>query len=313
MAGAKGEAARRHDQHRIIPLTYSTMPEGSDLLRSSAARLARNPLGIFALFILLMHSVSTVAGALIPNLDPTMATIFAIYVVGFPVLILFSFMFLVIFHHEKLYAPGDFEDQQHFVDMVQNQRNMGRAVRELREFESYEQVDPDPDPGDAHTAVFGDPAMDAPAESADDDLPSLYLVAETLALDRFEQETGYPLRRNISFPVVIEGRRDLVPFDAAYLSDDAITAIEVILIRRPSTATLNRFVAGKLLSAQAVGAWLQQEGHRENLRIWFVVVVRDASPAQRVQLEEELRRIQARSRMAIEWKVYPYEDLHPLH
>ncbi|MCI6809521.1 MAG: hypothetical protein MR958_04930 [Spirochaetia bacterium] len=39
---------------------------------------------------------------------------FVIFLVIFPVLVLFVFAYLVINHHQKLYAPSDYRDEKNF-------------------------------------------------------------------------------------------------------------------------------------------------------------------------------------------------------
>ena len=71
--------------------------------------VAKNPLAIIALFISFMYgSASLILGTAVGKLDPSDQRALVIFLVSFPLLILFSFLFLVVFHHRKLYAPGDY-------------------------------------------------------------------------------------------------------------------------------------------------------------------------------------------------------------
>jgi ABC-type transport system involved in multi-copper enzyme maturation permease subunit len=83
--------------------------------------LTRNPLGIIALFISLIYGfaclvLSTSLSNLIENTERLPLIWF---IIGFPILILVSFILLVIFHHEKLYAPIDYKDEKNFVSTFQ--------------------------------------------------------------------------------------------------------------------------------------------------------------------------------------------------
>jgi hypothetical protein len=77
--------------------------------------LTRNPLGIIALFISLIYGFAClVLGLSGQNFPPEDRTHLVYFLIGFPILILLSFVFLVVKHHNKLYAPADFKDERNF-------------------------------------------------------------------------------------------------------------------------------------------------------------------------------------------------------
>lgn len=79
--------------------------------------LARNPIGIIALFISLIYGIACyVLSSSIDNLCGQQERLPLIwFIIIFPVLILIVFTFLVVYHHKKLYAPADFKDEKNFV------------------------------------------------------------------------------------------------------------------------------------------------------------------------------------------------------
>lgn len=86
----------------------------------SAKVFARNPLGIIALFIVLVYSFACLlfgfsAEKLIH--EERMPIIY--FVILFPIAILGLFGWLVAKHHNKLYAPSDFKDDKSFLQTVQ--------------------------------------------------------------------------------------------------------------------------------------------------------------------------------------------------
>lgn len=90
----------------------------------SAKDLAKNPLGIIALFIVLVYSFACLlfgfsAEKLIH--EEKMPIIY--FVIFFPIAILGLFGWLVAKHHNKLYAPSDFKDDNSFLQTV-NQTNL---------------------------------------------------------------------------------------------------------------------------------------------------------------------------------------------
>ena len=84
-----------------------------------AVKLSRNPLGIIALFILL---VDALAGCILGfvDLDGTLQAILVCFIALFPVLTILIFAFLVIKYPGNLYAPGDFQNQDHFMEIVKS-------------------------------------------------------------------------------------------------------------------------------------------------------------------------------------------------
>ncbi len=76
-----------------------------------AKRLAYNPLGIIALFIVLCYAIACLLfGASVKSLDAQQRLPLIWFVVLFPIVVLGAFTCLVANHYEKLYAPKDFQD-----------------------------------------------------------------------------------------------------------------------------------------------------------------------------------------------------------
>ena len=82
-----------------------------------AGKLARNPLGIIALFIVLIYGLATATTIYTGNLTPSERLPLTWFLVLFPVLVLLSFIHLVIHHSDKLYGPGDFRDEANFMQL----------------------------------------------------------------------------------------------------------------------------------------------------------------------------------------------------
>jgi hypothetical protein len=86
---------------------------------SSAAKgLARNPLGIIALFIVLIYGFAALTLGFNSFLQPAERLPLVWFLVIFPLIVLFTFAWLVSKHHEKLYAPGDFKTDDGFAEGV---------------------------------------------------------------------------------------------------------------------------------------------------------------------------------------------------
>lgn len=86
----------------------------------SAKELSRNPLGIIALFIVLVYGFACLLfGFSAGTLTPDERTPLIWFVVLFPVLVLILFGWLVSMHHKKLYSPRDYRDDKSFLQTVQ--------------------------------------------------------------------------------------------------------------------------------------------------------------------------------------------------
>lgn len=81
-----------------------------------ARDLVRNPLGIIALFIVLIYGFATLLVGASNNLEANDRFPIVWFLVIFPVIVLFVFAWLVSRHHKKLYAPSDYKDESNFLD-----------------------------------------------------------------------------------------------------------------------------------------------------------------------------------------------------
>lgn len=103
----------------------------SDLSTFSGAAkgLARNPLGIIALFIVLIYGFAAVTLGINSKLESAERAPLVWFLVLFPVAVLLLFGWLVSVHHEKLYAPSDFRSDESF---YKRRELAERRVAELR-------------------------------------------------------------------------------------------------------------------------------------------------------------------------------------
>jgi hypothetical protein len=85
----------------------------------TAQKLSRNPLGIVALFLVLVYGIAAlVFGVGSSKLDPTQTWAFVGFLCLFPILVLAVFVWLVTRHHTKLYAPADFRRDEGFLSAI---------------------------------------------------------------------------------------------------------------------------------------------------------------------------------------------------
>lgn len=80
----------------------------------SAKGFTKSPLGIIALFIVLVYGFASLVVGLGQNLSGQIAPLIY-FMVFFPVIVFFGFLWLVANHHNKLYGPSDFKDESNFI------------------------------------------------------------------------------------------------------------------------------------------------------------------------------------------------------
>ncbi|MEO5886176.1 MAG: response regulator [Anaerolineales bacterium] len=83
----------------------------------TAKSLARNPLGIIALFIVLIYGVAGLVTAFASSLTASERLLLIWFLVIFPVIVLVVFAWLVSKHSGKLFSPGDFKNEENYVKM----------------------------------------------------------------------------------------------------------------------------------------------------------------------------------------------------
>ncbi len=102
-------------------------------LGGTATRLSRNPLGIIALFLVLVHGFAGLVLGFRVDLADGQRGLLVLFLILFPVLVLFAFLWLVAKHSNKLYGPGDFQDERHFVRLLLASTSLGAAAAKASE------------------------------------------------------------------------------------------------------------------------------------------------------------------------------------
>jgi CheY-like chemotaxis protein len=82
----------------------------------SAKGFTKSPLGIIALFIVLVYGFATLAVSFGDNLKEHIVPL-VYFLVFFPVVVFFGFLWLVSQHHDKIYGPSDFKNEDNFLKM----------------------------------------------------------------------------------------------------------------------------------------------------------------------------------------------------
>jgi len=83
----------------------------------TAKGLAKNPLGIIALFIVLVYGFASLVTIFGSSFAAGERTLLIYFLAAFPVLVLCVFAWLVSRHPDKLYGPGDYRDDESYIRM----------------------------------------------------------------------------------------------------------------------------------------------------------------------------------------------------
>jgi len=97
----------------------------------SAKALSRNPLGIIALFIVLIYGFASIVVGASDKLQTDERYLMIIFMTTFPILVLGVFGWLVSCHYEKLYAPKDYNNDESFLRGVVDKKNGRSNLRNL--------------------------------------------------------------------------------------------------------------------------------------------------------------------------------------
>lgn len=97
-----------------------------------AFKLSRNPLGIIALSFVLVYGIAGFI-ATSSNFQPNERYLIIWFLILFPVLVLAVFYRLVTHHHDKLYAPSDFSNEENFLRLIESriEKSIDEAVKRL--------------------------------------------------------------------------------------------------------------------------------------------------------------------------------------
>ena len=95
----------------------------ADPFERTAVKLSQGPLGIIALFIVLIHGFASLVLGLATDIGESNRSVLVWFLVSFPVLVFFVFAWLVTFHHSKLYPPQAFREERLFLELA----TFGRA------------------------------------------------------------------------------------------------------------------------------------------------------------------------------------------
>ena len=185
----------------------------------SASKLARNPLGIIALFIVLVYGIAgTVLSTSSEFLSEEQREIFVWFLVLFPVVVFIGFLWLVSKHHTKLYAPTDYQTEEGFFRSLTPEEKKEKIRKEAEAFVGESTHEPETETA-AEAGLKKEEAL-----LHNESINERILLAEELVLREVQYEYGSSITRDASLG------NDL-GFDGLFAKDGKGYGVEVKLVR----------------------------------------------------------------------------------
>jgi hypothetical protein len=130
-----------------------------------AISLARNPLSIIALFLVLIYACTALyMGISGSQLAPEERIILIWFLVIFPVAVLGVFVFLVSKHSEKLYAPTDFSNDHYYLLSQQKEKSEVIKIDGGEQVQAEQQIDESKKKAIEELKKFGEGLLSIPGQ-----------------------------------------------------------------------------------------------------------------------------------------------------
>ena len=260
-------------------------------MENNAVKLSHNPLGIIALFILLIYGFATLLFGFVGNVfSNNQKWWFVIFLIVFPVAVLFVFTFLVVWHHEKLYAPGEFQNEDHFMGFSsQNEKEKQyekeeerRGVDKCNKTENREQL----------------------LQRRFEENEKRQRI-ENLVYEYYEKKFDYEIQRNTYYE--IKGNK--IIFDGTVEKDEVLTFIRIKYL--PSGFIPKPLLATIIFNAIKVKEFLQRNDKYPNYRyrLLLVFVVDTDVPEKRREIQQTIQNMIETESININLRTYMIKEL----
>lgn len=274
----------------------------------TAQNLAKNPLGIIALFIVLLYAIAgIVLGISVSTLQSNERWPLIWFIVIFPILVLIVFTWLVAKHHKKLYAPSDFRDDESFLQAATPEAQRQRLENEILDYlEITEDVKKLPD---------GQQTLNVPDTEAEmvekEDLKNrikIYREDTILAEDLALRQVAYDLGGPVSRQVLLSGKSARVAVDGFYPYSQPKTAIEIKYLTQHAIhgGGLHGFIEQVDELADAI-ATISKE--TDPIAIIVVAVIEDMTAELEYKVRNQFREMNLKRQLSLSFETYDFDKL----
>jgi len=270
----------------------------------TAERLARNPLGIIALFIVLVYAMATgLLGFSNQVWLPSERISIIGFLILFPPTVFFTFIWLVVKHPEKLYAPSDFREDSSFLDYTDSSGHRRKIQSEAQLLVAPTSAGSSNIASTEETGLTDGGAL----ERALLKNVNQTMIAKDLVLRDLEFEWGEPLRRGVKF-ATDDAAKPYLDLDAINLHPGEMKAIEVRLIH--SIDGWGLLGASLICQAKEVARLLKRVRGRKEVNLLLLIVSQtDFTSEQMEKYRSSLRRGVADADVPTDVKIYSLNDL----
>lgn len=260
-----------------------------------ASWLSRNPLGVIALFIVLVYGIAAlVLGTTADDLGPTDRRPLIWFLVLFPVIVLAVFAWLVSRHHQKLYAPFDYKTDDAFLRTLSpeaQRRRLDEEVAQLEEEQRSQQAD---------EVRPSDPAAHLSSSRSDvERYRTEAVLAEDLVCRQLEAEYGIPIRR---YAVLKIGSNEVQMDGLMVRGGQPFLAVEVKLFRE---ALIRKNLGNRIAEIAASAQRLESLG----VPLLVAIVESDLSSESRHFTSRELNHSALGLKHPIDVRFFDFDDL----
>lgn len=230
----------------------------------------RNPLSIISLFIVLIYAFASLVFIFSDSLDNYQIWLFLLFLIIFPVIVLFVFRDLVINHHSKLYAPKDYREDKSFLQPLQEkdkEKNVEKEIEDEKRQEKLPELKID-DEIKKLTNRRNQFVHNFYSTNEDVELKEYFLQIEKLVIDKLSIFYSH-MEGGLGF----EGQSRYIQFDAQAFLDNKTLLFEIKIFRKkmlPNTIKniVNRFI-------EDLKTYLKLMKYNEKILAGIIVVTSD--------------------------------------
>lgn len=263
---------------------------------STAEKLSGNPLGIIALFIVLLYGIAGfVLSSSAEFLSPDERLPIIWFLVIFPFLVLFVFSWLVSQHHTKLYAPKDYLSDETFLKAMSPQEVEEKHIQEL---EIYT--------GNVEGNLKSNRTESKPDSKLAKKPASSFLqdirLADDLAMKYVKSKYKVDLLENQE----IRRGKDGVKVDGVAVSKNNIAAFEFHLLNADS---LNKNLNNRMADIAYTAMKLASYSENKKTKLIYVAIVKGLNISSRTKIENAFKKFYLSSPIPIEIDIVSFEEL----
>jgi Holliday junction resolvase-like predicted endonuclease len=192
---------------------------------NNAKGLAKNPLGLIALFISLIYGFACLVMSISAEKLETSEKIPLIwFLIIFPIIVLAVFVYLVIYHHKKLYSPSDFREDRSFLETIDKSRKIINEFQESEQ-EPNEKITSS-DRKETESPKTKITVLKKPESIEFNDFKNKYLQIEDLVIEKIENIYCTTIKRNVRIKGLPRAE-----FDGVITKDNEVIFIEIKYVK----------------------------------------------------------------------------------